>query len=1135
MTNRFSMMIVVLAVVAGCSGQSSVVADLNGAADAKGEASSTLPDLNVDSSVSQDRVVPVDLGADVPLVFPDVVPDTGYVGCEEDSGCFLDDCQENSDCLSGWCVEHMGEAVCTMLCQEECPQGWTCKAVGTGPDVVSICVSGHANLCKPCATNADCTSVAEADDACMDYGQEGSFCGSVCGEEEDCPWGFQCVETQTVDGVELKQCIAEAGVCPCTAKSIALGLSTPCSIANEFGACHGKRICAADGLSDCDAGQPAQELCNGLDDDCDGQVDEPDSVGGDFVNLCDDDNDCTQDVCLGDQGCSQVALTDGECKDENPCTVADNCVDGVCVGDPVICDDKNPCTDNACTETGGCQYTPNSDECDDGNPCTVADSCKGGECLGVPVSCDCMDDADCVELEDGDLCNGTPICDISGLPHQCVVDPETVVECSEPDGADAPCLQATCDGPSGECGFEPAHEGMACNDGDACTVGDQCAQGECLAGVGANCNDGNACTLDECDSALGCTHDEVDAECEDGDSCTVGDWCLAGQCQPGKIMACNDGNGCTDDSCQAGVGCVHVPNDDQCSDNNACTAGDHCSAGQCVYEDAVECDDNNPCTSESCDPALGCKYVMLNAPCDDGDDCTIGDSCQAGQCKPGALMTCQDNNPCTDDACAPGVGCVYTANEGECSDNNECTTGDHCLDGACAFDELVACDDDNPCTADSCDPTAGCKYTMTQAPCDDGDICTLGDHCHLGECISSASLVCQDNNPCTDDTCLPEGGCEFTPNSGECDLDSLCSTDDFCQQGKCQPGQTVDCSDSNPCTNEYCDPAQGCVYFANASPCEDGDQCTIGDVCADKVCTAGEPRNCNDGNVCTDDSCNPAVGCEYADNDASCEDGDVCTEADYCAQGECAGGDVMNCSDGTFCNGAEWCEPGFGCKPGEPPNTNDGVQCTLDYCDEDNDLVVHLPDDSFCATGMLCKTDTCDAQADCVQTATSDCCGNGIVEAGEQCDEGLGNANIPDTCRTNCKLPECGDGILDAGEECDDGNQVDWDGCQANCKEQQLVEHYDGFNKFYNAHPVDIHNKQRAIEACENYWGMPCSQGSCGGAQYAIGNQDVDCNNGATQRIWYFGMEGCGYTCNNQDYAGITIKPPSFSGQKNWW
>ena len=33
--------------------------------------------------------------------------------CAPGSGCFLDPCADNSDCLYGWCVEHMGNQVCS--------------------------------------------------------------------------------------------------------------------------------------------------------------------------------------------------------------------------------------------------------------------------------------------------------------------------------------------------------------------------------------------------------------------------------------------------------------------------------------------------------------------------------------------------------------------------------------------------------------------------------------------------------------------------------------------------------------------------------------------------------------------------------------------------------------------------------------------------------------------------------------------------------------------------------------------------------------------------------------------------------------------------------------------------------------
>ena len=64
-------------------------------------------------------------------------------------------------------------------------------------------------------------------------------------------------------------------------------------------------------------------------------------------------------------------------------------------------------------------------------------------------------------------------------------------------------------------------------------------------------------------------------------------------------------------------------------------------------------------------------------------------------------------------------------------------------------------------------------------------------------------------------------------------------------------------------------------------------------------------------------------------------------------------------------------------------------------------------------------------------------CGNGILEKGEECDDG-NNVN-GDGCSAACKVeipkgPVCGNGVLEIGEQCDDGNTVSGDGCSSTCK-----------------------------------------------------------------------------------------------------
>ncbi len=63
-------------------------------------------------------------------------------------------------------------------------------------------------------------------------------------------------------------------------------------------------------------------------------------------------------------------------------------------------------------------------------------------------------------------------------------------------------------------------------------------------------------------------------------------------------------------------------------------------------------------------------------------------------------------------------------------------------------------------------------------------------------------------------------------------------------------------------------------------------------------------------------------------------------------------------------------------------------------------------------------------------------CGDGRVEGAEQCDDG--NQVDGDGCQADCRLPGsnpalCGNGALDFGEACDDGNLTGGDGCESDC------------------------------------------------------------------------------------------------------
>ncbi|MBM4345632.1 MAG: hypothetical protein FJ100_19850 [Deltaproteobacteria bacterium] len=107
---------------------------------------------------------------------------SGSANCNKGEGCFMESCTKGSDCKSGWCVEHMGNKVCSQPCIDTCPEGWQCKQVtGPTPDLSYVCVSPFANLCRPCHSGADCAGAAGTQDACVVLGEEGHFCGAKCG------------------------------------------------------------------------------------------------------------------------------------------------------------------------------------------------------------------------------------------------------------------------------------------------------------------------------------------------------------------------------------------------------------------------------------------------------------------------------------------------------------------------------------------------------------------------------------------------------------------------------------------------------------------------------------------------------------------------------------------------------------------------------------------------------------------------------------------------------------------------------------------------------------------------------------------------------------------------------------------
>jgi MYXO-CTERM domain-containing protein len=119
--------------------------------------------------------------------------------------------------------------------------------------------------------------------------------------------------------------------------------------------------------------------------------------------------------------------------------------------------------------------------------------------------------------------------------------------------------------------------------------------------------------------------------------------------------------------------------------------------------------------------------------CGTGNLCVVGQTCQGVTCGGGTQINCNDDNPCTADACDPDTGCTHTPgnNGNTCNDGNPCTTEDACSDGDCVGEpvECVAIDDCHD--VGTCDADSG--------SCDDprkpnGTECGRTGTCQSGRC-----------------------------------------------------------------------------------------------------------------------------------------------------------------------------------------------------------------------------------------------------------------------------------------------------------------------------------------------------------------------------------------------------------------
>ncbi len=243
--------------------------------------------------------------------------------------------------------------------------------------------------------------------------------------------------------------------------------------------------------------------------------------------------------------------------------------------------------------------------------------------------------------------------------------------------------------------------------------------------------------------------------------------------------------------------------------------------------------------------------------------------------------------------------------------------------------------------------------------------------------------------------------------------------------------------------------------------------------------------------------------------DPVCGDGNVNIDAE-----ECDGGD--DCSDSCLNEGSDTCA--YACAAS-------AESCISDTdCQESCDIEVGAESGICSISGDVCENEDgsdCTYYSDTCEISNPGCCGDGTLDANEECDDG--NTDSADGCSSIC-LNEgsryvdavCGDGTVDhadedGGEDCDDGNTENDDGCSSQCLYEGSVSINDVDSTCGNGTvPEDG-------EDCEGTLGDDSD-----------GCSDWCLNLGTTQCVWV--CSDTGVSCSQNDDctgAGATCDPIS--------
>ena len=519
-------------------------------------------------------------------------------------------CASSADCFSGFCIATPHGSKCTMECLDECPFGWSCTLHKPSlPDTTFICSPTLMNLCRPCMTNGDCSvNGVDLGDTCLPRGNDGNFCGGNC-DSNGCPPGYACLQALDVHGGYSSQCVVTDGACSCADWFVDDAASTTCQVESEWGTCQGERTCAAGGLTPCSAAVPVAETCNGADDNCDGNVDEGDDWGP-----CTNENEFGS--CPGTYSCQTGSLVcdglepagedcdgldnncDGQVDEGFPNTDSDD--DADCVdddddgdGDPDSSDclpleasvfhgAEETCNgeDDNCsgsvdegfidTDFDGLKDCVDDDDDNDGDP--DQDDCQQLNPLvhhGTQETCDGVDE-DCDDEVDEEL--GELECGLGECFHQVpLCEDGELQSCNPFEGSS----EELCDGIDNNC--NGSHD-------EGFSVGQPC-----IAGIGLCAVEGTlVCKTDG--ASTDCSAEPLEPDCTDKECGDNGCGGQCGQC-PGPNYLCIAA------SCVCQPDCfLKTCGDDGCGGScGTCSALESCNDGVCNG-----CDDGNNIPMDGC-------------------------------------------------------------------------------------------------------------------------------------------------------------------------------------------------------------------------------------------------------------------------------------------------------------------------------------------------------------------------------------------------------------------------------------------------------------------------------------------------------------------------------------------------------